>query len=234
MSMNIRQSSLRLKQLGLGGLLLSAVIAGATMLTVAGVVMKANRDSYQTPSKVRIEVANQLMQSGLRHWSGLIRSETQLQALLDRYANNEQVVLGCSKDKELPESLSPQQSIDVLETPNATDVIHLKGVFAPYDCNKPIGIDNYRLTFEIHGQTHCNASIERNTESCIVRSIAMNAYAGDEYNPKIKSPIGNSQPRHNKTGNRKNGKPKSSNNNHNNTGNDKSEELNTRRGRNVQ
>ncbi len=252
--MGNNQPIIRKKQQGLGGLLLSAVITGATLLAVAGVVTKANRESYQTPNKVRIEVANQLVQSGLRHWGSLISSKNKLQELLSEYSNNDRVVLGCSEDKDLPESLSPQETIDTLATPNSTEVVHLKGIFVPYDCNKPIGIDNYRLTFEIHGQTHCNASIKRNMENCIVRTIAMNAYAGEEYNPKINSTDTKTQTKKNNSSNNSGRKPgKSSTSNKKNTNaskknndqkdqdeetiNSKGDEtaaLNTRRGRNVQ
>ncbi len=242
--MIMNKSSIRHTQLGLSGLLISAAIAGATMLTVAGVVVKANRDSYQTPNKVRIEVANQLIQSGLRHWSGLIRSEDRLKALLNKYENNDQVVFRCSSDTNLPESLTPQQTIDILETPNPTEIVHLKGVFAPYDCNKSIDIDNYRLTFEIHGHTHCNSAKERNAENCTVRSIAMNAYAGDEYNPKITIPSTKIQSNQNQansnTSNKKsNSKPRNNIKNGRSENKEKGKQeanlaSSTRRGRNVQ
>lgn len=174
-------------QQGMIGILISGVLSAALILSSAQGMIKSNMDAYHSPNKVKIEVANQLMQSGLRYSNFLLNDNAKLVEIMDKFKNDPTVALKCDVGLVLPDDLQPTKIVDSVVTPETAQKIQIKGVFAPYDCDHDLDITNFRLTFEIVGSTGCNASNAESAEQCVTRSVVMTAYNGETYNP-VKSP----------------------------------------------
>lgn len=173
------------RQTGMIGILISTLLGAFAAIAGASTAIKANMDAYHAPTNARIEVANQLMQSGLRYGNYLLNDLDQLAELIERYKNDPAVALECEVGKPLPDDLQPTKTILTLPTPEGDQYIAIRGVMAPYDCNEPLDEENFRLTFEILGSLGCTNN--RDHSACTTRSVVLTAFEGDEYRPE-KSP----------------------------------------------
>lgn len=171
-------------QQGIVGIFLSAVLSAALVVAGAQGTKKANMNAYHTGNKSSIEEANQLMLSGLRYTNNYFKNPTLLQGLMDKYKDNQKIILVCST-QSFAQTLIPTEVIDDLWTPEATQEIRIKAVFAPYNCLKPLDIENYRVAFEITGGSGCKGNSAQNSELCSTRAVVMTAYQGTEFNAAI-------------------------------------------------
>jgi hypothetical protein len=172
-------------QRGIVGIFLSAILSAALVVAGAQGTKTANMNAYHTGNKSSIEEATQLMLSGLRHTSAVLQDKEMLQALLDQYANNPNVIMSCGVGKILPETLVPTEVVASLWTPEPTQEIRIKAIFAPYDCYKDFSRTNFRVAFEVTGGSGCNGSTLQNSELCATRAVVMSAYKGTTFNNTI-------------------------------------------------
>lgn len=177
------------QQQGMAGVLVSALISAALLLIATQASTKVNMDSYHAPNKVNIEVANQLVQAGVRYGNYVIATPTAVDAMITQNATNPAVVLSCQSGQPLPERLQPTQVVTTLNTPQNTQEVQIKAVFAPFDCNLPISATNFRLTFETVGAAGCSTGNAAQGDGCVTRSVVQSAYKGDIYRPSIETVV---------------------------------------------
>ena len=174
----------RTRQLGMAGILISSVLSAALILSAAQGTNKSNMKAYHAGNKSSIEEANQLMVSGLRYTSGILNNKPMLEAFFKTYKNDPKVIKTCSVTEPIPPTLVPTEVVENLWTPDAsTQEVRIKAKFAPYDCDKNIGAQNFQVAFEVTGGSGCSGTTDMNAELCATRSVVMTAYNGEKYNP---------------------------------------------------
>ena len=125
----------------------------------------------------------------LRYGNYVIATPTAVDALITQNATNPAVVLACQSGQPLPERLQPTQVVTTLNTPQNTQEVQIKAIFAPFDCNLPISANNFRLTFETVGAAGCSTGNAAQGDSCVTRSVVQSAYKGDIYRPSIETVV---------------------------------------------
>lgn len=135
---------------------------------------KTSLDLYLSNSKQHIEEARQLAYAGIRHYHQNYGDDAGIQDMINTYNGDLRIVGECSYTTPLPDTLVPEVDLVTLNTPNNLDhKIVIRGVVAPWACNRPLHNDNYRATFEILASVNCSGASGVDS-GCVKRSFVIN------------------------------------------------------------